>query len=58
MEGEDELSPEEIRVLERKMKKIRRKEEKKKKKEEEKEKKKEESKTSVAQAQALEYLTW
>ncbi|XP_072535040.1 protein cholesin [Salminus brasiliensis] len=56
VEGMDDLSPEEIRVLERKLKKIRRKEEKKRLKEEGKSKK-EDSKTNVAQTQALEYLT-
>ncbi|KAL7886793.1 hypothetical protein AOLI_G00045140 [Acnodon oligacanthus] len=59
MEGGNDLTPEERRVLERKLKKIRRKEEKKKQKEEEKKEKseKEGCKTSVAQKQALEYLT-
>ncbi|XP_036446817.1 uncharacterized protein C7orf50 [Colossoma macropomum] len=56
MEGGDDLTPEERRVLERKLKKIRRKEEKKKQKEKEMSEK-EGSKTSVAQKQALEYLT-
>ncbi|KAF7708032.1 hypothetical protein HF521_017089 [Silurus meridionalis] len=56
VEDEEELSPEEMRVLERKLKKIRKKEEKKKQKEEAKGEK-EESKSSVAQTQALEYLT-
>ncbi|XP_066540058.1 uncharacterized protein C7orf50 homolog [Hoplias malabaricus] len=55
MEGEDDLSPEERRVLERKLKKIRKKEEKKKLKEEKKSEK-EESKSSIAKTQALEYL--
>ncbi|KAL7874839.1 hypothetical protein SRHO_G00058090 [Serrasalmus rhombeus] len=54
MEGGDDLTPEERRVLERKLKKIRRKEEKKNQKEKSE---KEELKTSVAQKQALEYLT-
>ncbi|XP_026782591.3 uncharacterized protein C7orf50 homolog isoform X1 [Pangasianodon hypophthalmus] len=53
---EEELSPEERRVLERKLKKIRKKEEKKKQKEEGKSEK-EDSKSSIAQTQALEYLT-
>ncbi|GAA6085072.1 uncharacterized protein C7orf50 homolog isoform X2 [Tachysurus ichikawai] len=55
-EDEEELSPEERRVLERKLKKIRKKEEKKKQKEIAKSEK-EESKSSIAQTQALEYLT-
>ncbi|XP_051542617.1 uncharacterized protein C7orf50 homolog isoform X2 [Myxocyprinus asiaticus] len=54
---EEELSPEEIRVLERKMKKIRKKEEKKKLREEGKSTKKEKVKTNIAEKQALEYLT-
>ncbi|KAG7335591.1 hypothetical protein KOW79_000284 [Hemibagrus wyckioides] len=55
-EDEEELSPEERRVLERKLKKIRKKEEKKKQKELGKSEK-EEIKSSIAQTQALEYLT-
>ncbi|KAI4898066.1 hypothetical protein NFI96_018069 [Prochilodus magdalenae] len=57
-EGEDDLSPEEKRVLERKLKKIRRKDEKRKQKEKEKNEKEEtkSSESSVAQTQALEYL--
>ncbi|KAK2855450.1 hypothetical protein Q7C36_007319 [Tachysurus vachellii] len=55
-EDNEELSPEERRVLERKLKKIRKKEEKKKQKETAKSEK-EESKSSIAQTQALDYLT-
>ncbi|XP_047666782.1 uncharacterized protein C7orf50 homolog isoform X2 [Tachysurus fulvidraco] len=55
-EDDEELSPEERRVLERKLKKIRKKEEKKKQKEIVKSEK-EESKSSIAQTQALDYLT-
>lgn len=57
-DGEEELSPEEKRVLERKVKKILKKEEKKKLKEEGKYTKPEKSKSSVKEKQALEYLTW
>lgn len=56
-EDEKELGPEERRMLERKLKKIRRKEEKMKQKEKAKSEK-EESEGSIAQTQALEYLTW
>ncbi|KAK9953004.1 hypothetical protein ABG768_017030 [Culter alburnus] len=56
-DGEEELSPEEKRVLERKVKKILKKEEKKKLKEEGKYTKPEKSKSSVKEKQALEYLT-
>ncbi|TSL82514.1 hypothetical protein Baya_6613 [Bagarius yarrelli] len=55
-EEEEELSPEERRVLERKLKKIRKKEEKKKQKELAVSEK-DDSKSSIAQTQALEYLT-
>lgn len=58
MMNEDELSPEERRVLERKLKKILRKEEKKTLKTEDAESKDESSKSNVAQTQALEYLEW
>ncbi|KAK7118734.1 hypothetical protein R3I94_022285 [Phoxinus phoxinus] len=56
LDGEEELSPEERRVLERKLKKILKKEEKKKLKEEGKSIKPETGKTNVAEKQALEYL--
>ncbi|XP_077101491.1 protein cholesin isoform X8 [Siphateles boraxobius] len=56
LDGDEELSPEERRVLERKLKKILNKEEKRKLKEEGKSIKPEKSKTNVAEKQALEYL--
>ncbi|XP_056125530.1 uncharacterized protein C7orf50 homolog [Rhinichthys klamathensis goyatoka] len=56
LDGEEELSPEERRVLERKLKKILNKEEKRKLKEEGKSIKPEKVKTNVAETQALEYL--
>ncbi|XDV47923.1 hypothetical protein PO909_017463 [Leuciscus waleckii] len=56
LDGEEELSPEERRVLERKLKKILKKEEKRKLKEEGKNVKPEKVKTNVAETQALEYL--
>ncbi|XP_039528484.1 uncharacterized protein C7orf50 [Pimephales promelas] len=57
LDGEEELSPEERRVLERKLKKIMKKEEKRKLKEKGKSTNPEKVKTSVAETQALEYLT-
>ncbi|XP_055038002.2 protein cholesin isoform X3 [Misgurnus anguillicaudatus] len=56
-DGEEDLSPEERRVLERKLKKILKKEEKKKMKEEGISTKPETVMTNVAEKQALEYLT-
>ncbi|KAG9276188.1 hypothetical protein AMEX_G8478 [Astyanax mexicanus] len=57
MDGMEELTPEEIRVLERKLKKIRRKEEKKRLREEGNSTKEEKKIQNVAQTQALSYLT-
>ncbi|XP_071393178.1 uncharacterized protein C7orf50 homolog [Centroberyx affinis] len=57
MEGEEDLSPEERRVLERKMKKILKKEEKKKLKSEPKPSEKPEGSAPIAPQQALDYLT-
>ncbi|XP_056153336.1 uncharacterized protein C7orf50 homolog [Lampris incognitus] len=57
MEGEEDLSPEERRVLERKLKKIRKKEEKKKLKEEDKTKDKVQESRPIEPQQALDYLT-
>ncbi|XP_016417947.1 protein cholesin [Sinocyclocheilus rhinocerous] len=56
-DGEEDLSPEEKRVLERKMKKILKKEEKKKLKEEGKSIKKDKVQSNLAEKKALEYLT-
>lgn len=58
MEGEEDLSPEERRVLERKMKKILKKEEKQRLKAEGVTLKKAESSGPSASQQALDYLTW
>ncbi|XP_076025785.1 cholesin-like [Genypterus blacodes] len=57
VEGEEDLSPEERRVMERKMKKILKKEEKKKLKEEGKTAEKAEPSAPMAPQQALDYLT-
>ncbi|KAM7370950.1 hypothetical protein PAMP_010458 [Pampus punctatissimus] len=57
VEGEEDLSPEERRVLERKMKKILKKEEKKKLKDEGKTLQKAEASGPTASQQALDYLT-
>lgn len=58
LDGEKELSPEERRVLERKLKKILKKKEKRKLKEEGKGIKPDKAKSNVAEKQALEYLAW
>lgn len=58
VEGEEDLSPAERRVLERKMKKILKKEEKKRLKDEVKTEQKSEPSAPMAPQQALEYLTW
>lgn len=57
-EGEEDLSPEERRVLERKMKKILKKEEKKRLNDEGKTLQKAEASGPNASQQALDYLTW
>lgn len=57
-DGEEELSPEEKRVLERRLKKILKKEEKKSLREEGKSIKPEKSKSNVKEKQALKYLAW
>lgn len=58
LEGEEDLSPEEKRVLERKMKKILKKEEKKRLKAEGETLEKTEASGPTAPQQALDYLTW
>lgn len=58
MEGEEDLSPEERRVLERKMKKILKKEQKDQLKAEGKTEDKDEASKPIAPQQALDYLTW
>lgn len=58
LEGEEDLSPEEKRVLERKMKKILKKEEKKRLKAEGETSEKTETAGPSAPQQALDYLTW
>lgn len=58
VEGEEDLSPEERRVMERKMKKILKKEEKKRLKDEGKTEAKAETPGPTASQQALDYLTW
>lgn len=57
-DDEKDLSPEEKRVLERKMKKIRKKEEKKRLKEEGNSIEKVQVQPNLAEKKALEYLTW
>ncbi len=58
LEGEEDLSPEERRVLERKMKKILKKEEKKRLKAEGKTSERTAASGPTASQQALDYLTW
>lgn len=58
LEGEEDLTPDERRVLERKMKKILKKEEKNRLKAEGETQKKTEASGPIAPQQALDYLTW